>query len=65
MVELALLLPARQAEGLEDRARAQGLTPGQLLRRLIQDYLTCPYDPDRGVRLRPGERFRDRCEDVP
>src|SRR4051812_13214687 len=34
VVEVPLLLPARQAAALEARARARGLTLGQLIRRL-------------------------------
>ena len=35
VVELALLLPRRQAEALEEAAHARGLTAGQMLRKLI------------------------------
>jgi hypothetical protein len=39
MMEMLLLLPNRQAAALERAARAQGLTSGQLTRRLIAAYL--------------------------
>jgi hypothetical protein len=39
MMEMLLLLPNRQAAALERVARAQGLTSGQLTRRLIAAYL--------------------------
>jgi hypothetical protein len=43
MVELSLLLPQWQVEVLETAARGQGLTAGQMLRRIIGDSL-----PKRG-----------------
>ncbi len=39
MMELMLLLPSWQAAALERAARQQGLTSGQLTRRLITAYL--------------------------
>jgi hypothetical protein len=39
MAELSLLLPAWQAMALDRAARADGVSAGQMLRRLIQDYL--------------------------
>ncbi len=42
MVELALLLPERQFVELEMAARGQGLTTGQMLRRLINAFLHEP-----------------------
>jgi hypothetical protein len=38
IVEVALLLPGWQVEGLEAEARHRGLTAGQLLRRLVHDF---------------------------
>jgi hypothetical protein len=38
MAEFSLLLPGWQAAALEATAHAQGLTAGQMVRRLIQDY---------------------------
>jgi hypothetical protein len=38
IVEMALLLPGWQASALETVARSQGLTAGQMLRRLIGEY---------------------------
>jgi hypothetical protein len=42
MVELSLLLPGRQLAQLETAARSQGLTTGQMLRRLITAFLHEP-----------------------
>jgi hypothetical protein len=42
MVELSLLLPAWQLAQLESAARGQGLTTGQMLRRLINAFLHEP-----------------------
>jgi hypothetical protein len=39
MAELSLLLPGWQAAALERTARASGLTTGQMLRRLVRDFL--------------------------
>src|SRR5262245_23849618 len=39
VVELALLLPRRQLGELETAATVEGLSAGQLIRRLIGDYL--------------------------
>ena len=40
MVELPLLLPQWQVEALETAAHGQGLTAGQMLRRIIGEALT-------------------------
>jgi hypothetical protein len=40
VVEVALLLPARDVVAMEVAARRHGLTPGQLIRRLIHDFLS-------------------------
>ena len=37
--ELFFLLPAKQAEALECAARDQGLTVGQMVRRLVRNFL--------------------------
>jgi hypothetical protein len=42
MVELALLLPDRQLQELEAVAHDQGLTTGQMIRRLIAAFLHEP-----------------------
>jgi hypothetical protein len=42
VVELPLLLPARQAADLEALARRQGPTVAEALRRLIRDFLSGP-----------------------
>jgi hypothetical protein len=42
VVELSLLLPAGQLIALETVASNQGLTTGQMLRRLIKAYLHEP-----------------------
>ena len=38
MAELALLLPGWQAQSLEAVARSEGVSAGQIVRRLIQEY---------------------------
>lgn len=38
IVELTLLLPGWQATALEATARSQGITTGQMVRRLIQEF---------------------------
>jgi hypothetical protein len=40
IAELSLLLPAGQAAQMERLAYSQNMTLGQLIRRLIRDYLT-------------------------
>jgi hypothetical protein len=40
--ELPLLLPAGDVLALEQEARRRGLTVGQLLRRLVRDFLREP-----------------------
>jgi hypothetical protein len=42
VVELSLLLPQQQLLELESAARSQGLTAGQMLRRLIRAFLHEP-----------------------
>ena len=49
-VELALLVPREQVARLIRLAAARGLTVGQLIRRLLDDYLAC-HDPG----ARPGQ----------
>ena len=39
MVELSLLIPSSQAEPLEEEARRQGLSAGELVRGLIREFL--------------------------
>jgi hypothetical protein len=39
VVEVSLLLPREYVLALEERAHGQGLTAGQLLRRLVQELL--------------------------
>jgi hypothetical protein len=52
MAELSLLLPGWQAAALERAARSSGLTTGQMLRRLVRDFLAVS-DASYGARL-PG-----------
>jgi hypothetical protein len=40
IVEFSLLLPGWQAAALEKTASGQGLTAGQMVRRLIQDFFS-------------------------
>ena len=51
VMEISLLLPSWQVEALESAARDQGLTTGQMIRRLLGQYMT-RFDPlpnpDRG-----------------
>ena len=54
MAELTLLLPAWQAEALERVACAEGLTVGQLLRRLVNRTVS-QHAPDAGERVRPDQ----------
>jgi hypothetical protein len=42
VVELELLLPTREVAALERAAQQQGLTVGQVLRRLVRDFLREP-----------------------
>jgi hypothetical protein len=39
VVELPLLLPGWQLSALEKASRRQGLTTGQMVRRLVQEFL--------------------------
>lgn len=51
VMEISLLLPSWQVEALESAARNQGLTTGQMMRRLLGEYFTrsdSHPDPDRG-----------------
>lgn len=50
VMEISLLLPSWQVEALESEARNQGLTTGQMMRRLLGEYFTLSHslpDPDR------------------
>ena len=40
VVEIALLMPDWQAAALEEAAHRRGLTAGQMIRRLIEEYFT-------------------------
>jgi hypothetical protein len=40
VVELEVLVPARLAVALESAASRRGLSMGQMMRRLVQDFLT-------------------------
>jgi hypothetical protein len=51
VVELGLLLHAGQVAALEAAAHRLGLTAGQVVRRLIRDFLR----PDRGAPAPAGE----------
>jgi hypothetical protein len=48
VAEVSLVLPGWQAAELEGLASSLGLTVGQLLRRLIQEYLTSLQAPRTG-----------------
>jgi hypothetical protein len=47
-VELSLLLPGRHVLQLDRLAQARGLTLGQLVRRVIHEYLARHARPDLG-----------------
>jgi hypothetical protein len=49
VVEIALLLAARDVAAMERAARRRGLTPGQMIRRLIHDFVSSAErtTPDR------------------
>ena len=49
MAELVLLLSAEEAEALERAAQKRDLSTGQLLRRIIRDYLDPGLPPRRGA----------------
>jgi hypothetical protein len=40
MIELPLCLPAWQAAALEEAAHSRGLTTGQMLRGIVQEFFT-------------------------
>ena len=42
VMELSLMMPRRQFEALQQRARAEGMSVAQLLRRMIQDLVVEP-----------------------
>jgi hypothetical protein len=48
-VELALVLPRWQIEALATTARSRGLTAGQLLRRLVNQYCATQSDRDQSA----------------
>jgi hypothetical protein len=47
MVELAFLLPDWQAAALEAAAHGCGMTAGQLMRRILQEYFAKFAQPNR------------------
>jgi hypothetical protein len=48
IVEFSLLLPGWQAAALEATARSQGLTTGEMVRHLIQDFF-CKFAKPRSA----------------
>jgi hypothetical protein len=48
VTEILLCLPVFQAGALEEAARQRGLTTGQILRRLIRDFLSRAADRPPG-----------------
>lgn len=48
VAEVVLLLPARQAAALEREARRRGMTTGEMMRRLVRDFLTPGGDHAEG-----------------
>jgi hypothetical protein len=44
VTELSLLLPGWQVAALEAEAQSQGLTTGQMIRRLIRDFFLAARD---------------------
>jgi hypothetical protein len=47
MAELVVLLPAEEAAALERAAKQHDLTTGQLVRRLVRDFLAPALPPPR------------------
>jgi len=58
VIELALLLPSGQVTALERAARCRGLTLGQIVRRLIRDFLAQPTATVPGARGQPSPESR-------
>jgi hypothetical protein len=58
VAEISLLLPGWQLSALESAARERGLTSGQLVRRLLRDFI------DRHEETEPesGERLNASCQ---
>jgi hypothetical protein len=54
VVELAVLLPARDLAALEEAAWRRGLTPGQVIRRLIHAFLGPKAERTPMRRAEPG-----------
>jgi hypothetical protein len=52
VAEISLLVPGWQLAALEDAARARGLTSGQLVRRLLRDFIDRhETEPEAGEKL--------------
>ncbi len=49
VVELSLLLPAMQASELEETAFQRGVTAGEMVRRLVHDFLAAQKKRGVGV----------------
>jgi hypothetical protein len=58
VAEISLLLPGWQLSALEDAARSRGLTFGQLVRRLLRDFIN-RHD---GNEPAAGEKLNASCQ---
>ncbi len=58
VAEISLLLPGWQLSVLEDAARLRGLTSGQLVRRLLRDFVLRYEDGE----LEAGEKQNVACQ---
>src|SRR5262245_62818051 len=58
VAEISLLLPGWQLAALEDAARSRGLTSGQLVRRLLREFIN-RHDDDE---LEAGEKLNVSCQ---
>jgi hypothetical protein len=58
VAEISLLLPGWQLAVLEEAARSRGLTSGQLVRRLLRDFINRYEDGE----LEAGEKLNVSCQ---
>jgi hypothetical protein len=58
VAEISLLLPGWQLATLESAARERGLTPGQMVRRLIRDFC----DRHEESEFEAGDKLNASCQ---